>query len=217
MRRSSHTITAKQVKLLIREGEGLTLEFKERYTPRIDQDLVAFANARGGTLLLGVRDDGTVSGEHLTNELKAKINSLGRNCSPPVTVSLSHIGDVVAILVPEGMEKPYACGSGYYRRLDATTQKMSHDELRIMFAENEPLPFEEKTVRRFTFDDISQAKIRTFVKEADIHIGSIAVPEFLRSLKVADESRVKNAGVLFFAKDVYEHLHQAQITLLAFN
>ena len=62
MRRNSHTITAKQVKLLIREGEGLAVEFKERYTPRIDQDLVAFSNARGGTLLLGVRDDGSVTG-----------------------------------------------------------------------------------------------------------------------------------------------------------
>jgi len=217
MKRSGYTIMEKQVELLIREGEGLTVEFKERYTPRIDQDLVAFANARGRTLLLGVRDDGTVSGERLTNDLKAKINSLGRNCSPPIAVNLSQVGDVVAVFVPEGLEKPYSCSSGYYRRLDATTQKLSHDELRIMFAENEPLPFEEKTVREFTFDDISQDKIRAFVKEAGIQISSISVSEFLRSLRVADESRVKHAGILFFAKDVYEYLHQAQMTLLAFK
>ena len=37
------------------------------------------------------------------------------------------------------------------------------------------------------------------------------------SLNVADETRVKNAGILFFAKDVYDHLHQAQMTLLAFK
>ncbi|MBI2265120.1 MAG: ATP-binding protein, partial [Armatimonadetes bacterium] len=79
---TGHTITTGQVKLLIGEGEGLTLEFKEHYTPRIDEDIVAFANARGGTLLLGVRDDGTVSGDRLTNDLKAKINSMARNCKP---------------------------------------------------------------------------------------------------------------------------------------
>ena len=73
---TDHPLTAEQVKLLIREGEGLTVEFKEHYTPRIDEDIVAFANARGGTLLLGVRDDGSVTGERLTNDLKAKINSL---------------------------------------------------------------------------------------------------------------------------------------------
>lgn len=210
-------ITAEQVKLLIREGEGLTVEFKERYTPRIDEDIVAFANAKGGTLLLGVRDDGMVVGERLINDLKAKINSLTRNCKPALAVELSQVGEVVAVVVPEGSEKPYSCGAGYFRRLDGNTQKMSHDELRIMFAENEPLPFEEKTVKGFTFDDVSKAKIRAFTREAGIRIGSTAVPEFLRSLKVADEVRVKNAGILFFAKDVYDHLHQVQITLLAFK
>lgn len=215
--RNSLTVTPEQVKLLIHEGEGLTVEFKERYTRRIDEDIVAFTNAKGGTLLLGVRDDGTVAGERLTNELKAKINSLARNCKPAIAVDFSQVGEVVAIVVPEGIEKPYSCGSGFYRRLDATTQKMSHGELRIMFAENEPLPFEEKTVRRFTFNDISKTKILMFVKEAGIRIGSISVPQFLRSLKVADEARVKNAGILFFAKDVYDYLHQAQMTLLAFK
>jgi len=68
---ADHAITAEQVKLLIREGEGLTVELKERYTTRIDEDIVAFANAKGGTLLLGVRDEGTVIGERLTNDLKA--------------------------------------------------------------------------------------------------------------------------------------------------
>jgi len=86
-----------------------------------------------------------------------------------------------------------------------------------MFSENEPLPFEEKAVKGFTFDDVSKAKIRAFIDEAGIRIGSTPVPDFLRSLRVADEARVKNAAILFFAKDVYGHLHQAQMTLLAFK
>jgi ATP-dependent DNA helicase RecG len=203
--------------LLIREGEGLSVEFKERYTARIDEDIVAFANARGGTLLLGVRDNGGVGGERLTNDLKARINSLARNCKPSISVELAQVGQVVAIVVPEGTEKPYSCASGYYRRLDGNTQKMSHDELRIMFVENEPLPFEEKTVKGFTFDDISKAKIRAFTKEAGIRIGKTAVPDFLRSLDVADETRVKNAGILFFATDIYKHLHHVETTLVAFK
>jgi len=206
-----------KVRLLICEGEGLTVEFKEKYTSRIDEDIVAFANARGGTLLLGVRNDGTVGGEHLTNDLKAKINSLARNCKPSISVSMAQVDEVVAIEVEEGSEKPYSCGSGYCRRLNGNTQKMSHDELRIMFAENEPLPFEERTVKGFSFDGVSKAKISAFTKEAGIRIGRTAVADFLRSLWVADEARVKNAGILFFAKDVYGHIHQAQMTLVAFK
>jgi ATP-dependent DNA helicase RecG len=214
---AKRTVDSNRVNLLLREGEGLTVEFKERYTPRIDEDVVAFANAKGGTLLLGVRDGGTVVGERLTNDLKARINDLARNCKPPISVELAQVGEVVAIVVPEGTQKPYSCGSGYYRRLDGNTQKMSHDELRIMFAENDPTPFEERTVRGFTFDDISKAKIRAFIKEAGIRVGRVAVSDFLRSLDVAVENRVKIAGVLFFAKRVFQHIRQAQMTLVAFK
>lgn len=207
----------KKIKLLIREGEGLTVEFKQKYSSRIDEDIVAFANTKGGALLLGVRDDGTVAGERLTNDLKARVNSLARNCKPSIPVSMMQVNKIVAIDVPEGTEKPYSCGSGYYRRLNGTTQKMSHDELRVMFSENEAFPFEEKTVKDFVVEDISRIKIRAFTKEAGISIGDISVPEFLRSLDVADEKRVKNVGILFFAKDVGRCLPQAQMTLVAFK
>ena len=47
-----------KLKLLIAEGEGLTVEFEEKYTSKIDRDIVAFANARGGYIILGVNDEG---------------------------------------------------------------------------------------------------------------------------------------------------------------
>ena len=42
----------------------------------------------------------------------------------------------------QGEEKPYSCDSGYFRRLDGTTQKMTNHEMRLMFQENEIVPFE---------------------------------------------------------------------------
>lgn len=62
---------SERLKLLIAEGEGLKVEFKEKYAPKIDRDLVALANARGGFILLGVSDDGKIISEKLTNQLKA--------------------------------------------------------------------------------------------------------------------------------------------------
>jgi len=206
-----------RIKLLIREGEGLAAEFKEKYTSRIDEDIVAFSNTKGGTLLLGVCDDGTVSGEKLTNDLKGRINSLARNCKPSVFVEMAQIGEVVAIEIPEGDDKPYSCGSGYFRRLDGNTQKMNHEEIRIMFRENDPSPFEERTVRSFGFDALSSAKVLAFTKEAGVNIGETTTVDFLRSLKVADEKSVKNAGIMFFAKNVHDFLPQTQMTLVAFK
>ena len=206
-----------KISILIRDGEGLTVEFKEHYSPRIDQDIVAFSNTRGGTLILGVRDNGTISAEKLTNDLKAKINDLARNCKPMINVAISQVDNIVAIEVKEGYQKPYSCSSGYYRRLNGATQKMSHEELKVMFLDNDFRSFEVKTVPNFTFDDISKSKIKFFAKEANINLGRTTIVDFLRSLNVADESQVNNAGIMFFANDVYRFIHQSQINLVAFK
>ena len=208
---------AARISLIIQEGEGLTVEFKEHFSSRIAEDMPAFANTKGGMIILGVRDDKTIIGEKLTNDLKARITSLARNCTPPLQVKVKQIQNVVTIDVSEGEEKPYGCSSGYFRRLDGATQKMTNHELRIMFREHDIVRFEEKTVNGFSFNDISMKKVRAFVKEAGIKIGNITAADFLRSLKVADRTTVKIAGILFFARDPYEHLHQAQLTLLGFK
>src|SRR4030042_4115410 len=160
-------IDAGKINILIKEGEGLSVEFKEHFSPRIAEDIVAFANTKGGVILLGVRDDRTVSGEKVTNDMKARINSVARNCNPPVQVKIKQIQDVVLIEVSQGEEKPYSCGSGYFRRLDGTTQKMTNHELRLMFQENEIVPFEDKIHKSATWDNISKEKIRNSLKEAD--------------------------------------------------
>lgn len=46
-------MNTEKLKLLIAEGEGLTVEFKEKYTPKIDRDIVALANAKGGFIIFG--------------------------------------------------------------------------------------------------------------------------------------------------------------------
>ena len=124
-----------ELDLLLKEGEGLTVEFKEKFTPKIDEDVVAFANTRGGKILLGVSDHSQIVGQKLTNELKARIIDLARHCHPSIPVSVQSVGQVVAITVQEGDEKPYSCSSGYYRRLDAVSQKMTQAEIRAIFRE----------------------------------------------------------------------------------
>lgn len=210
-------MNADNIRLLIREGEGLTTEFKQKYSSRVDEDIVAFANTKGGRLLLGVRDDGSIAGECLTGELKGRINALVRNCKPSIHIEVAQAGDIVIVEVPEGTEKPYSCGSGYFRRFNGTTQKMNHDEIKVMFRDHDTVSFEEKTVKRFTIADVSREKIRAFTHEAEIGIGKTETIDFLRSLNVADGSTINNAGILFFAEDVHKFLPQARMTLVAFK
>ena len=191
-----------QLKLLIAEGEGLTVEFKEKYTSKIDRDIVALANSRGGFILLGVSDDGSITGEKLTNQLKAELSSLARNCDPHISITkITQIGDVVAIEVSEGLEKPYSCSSGYFRRLDGMTQKMTQKEVRLIFRAAADLSFESLPCKGFSFEAVQLGKVRAFLKEAgaSLKVTGANLPAFLSSLGIHADNTINNAGALMLS------------------
>ena len=81
---------------LIRQGENLTVEFKSDRKGLPDRDLVAavmaLANTEGGVLLLGVEDDGTITGLHPNHENITGLSALiaGRT-NPPLSVRVERI------------------------------------------------------------------------------------------------------------------------------
>ncbi|HSQ40658.1 MAG TPA: RNA-binding domain-containing protein, partial [Fibrobacteraceae bacterium] len=203
--------------LLIQQGEGLTIEFKERFTPRIAEDMVAFANSRGGSILLGVRDNGTLVEERLTNSLKAQILSVARNCSPPIEVQARQIDKAIEIIVPEGQEKPYSCSSGYFRRLDAATQKMSRKELALLFQKSDRVPFEERLCTAAVRKDVSPIKVRDFMQKAGSGSRRIPVESFLKSLRLVESAGIRNAALLLFGEKPWNFLHQCELVCIRFS
>ena len=104
-------MTKKQLRDLIKQGEGQAIEFKDdRIHPRsLAQTLAAFAAADGGVVLIGVADNGSVPG--VSNFQRVRDNLIyeaaGRNhCEPqiqPIEVEKVETEDgkiVVAITVP---------------------------------------------------------------------------------------------------------------------
>ena len=76
-------MTPADLEILIQQGEGTTLEFKESLSSSFAREVVALANTIGGKILLGVRDDGSVIGVEDTNTLRARVQDVARNCDPP--------------------------------------------------------------------------------------------------------------------------------------
>ncbi|MFK5856360.1 MAG: ATP-binding protein [Bacteroidota bacterium] len=68
------------------EGEGLHLDFKFEVSDasKIARSLVSFANTLGGKLLIGVNDDGTISGIRSAEELFMIEKAALEYCKPPV-------------------------------------------------------------------------------------------------------------------------------------
>jgi ATP-dependent DNA helicase RecG len=58
-------MTTAEIDRIIARGEGIDIEFKrarEKVPHSLYETVVSFANTKGGFILLGVDDDGTVSG-----------------------------------------------------------------------------------------------------------------------------------------------------------
>lgn len=71
---------------LIKQGEGLHLDFKQRITSevKIARTLVSFANTEGGRLLVGIADDGEVIGVDVAQEKHVLIRAAKQYCEPAI-------------------------------------------------------------------------------------------------------------------------------------
>ncbi|TDQ11690.1 AlbA family DNA-binding domain-containing protein [Pedobacter metabolipauper] len=82
------------IKRLILQGEGTTLDFKKTITSteKIAKSLVAFANNKGGQLLIGVADDGSIKGVKSEDEERYMITkSAHQFCKPAIEPEFEEI------------------------------------------------------------------------------------------------------------------------------
>lgn len=104
-----------QLKKLARQGESQKIEFKKKvaFPEKIAKEVVAFANSDGGWLLLGVDDDGHLSGLKFPEEERSALeNTLKRSCKPFIkfeahTIPLNKKKAIVAYEIPESRRKPH--------------------------------------------------------------------------------------------------------------
>ena len=104
----------KRIFRLIERGEGEMLDFKKEITSvhRIARSMVSFANHYGGTLLVGVNDDGTLSGVKAEEEKYMLEQAASFYCVPAVELTIHEWEikgkTILEVIIPEGLEKPYA-------------------------------------------------------------------------------------------------------------
>src|SRR5476649_103553 len=102
------------VKKQIFEGEGVTLDFKKTISSceKIARTMVSFANNKGGRLLIGVEDDGTIKGVKSEDEERYMITKASQFYAKPALepkFEEIYIDDkmVLVVDIPKSSSKPH--------------------------------------------------------------------------------------------------------------
>lgn len=95
------------------QGENIHLDFKYEISDakKIARTFAAFANTEGGTLLIGVKDNGNISGIRADEEAYMAEAAANIYCKPPVLFNIvpHRVNEkrILEVIIPESKLKPH--------------------------------------------------------------------------------------------------------------
>jgi len=214
-------LTSRELKRLIAEGESETLEFKESLQEEALQTIGAFANARGGLLLIGVSDAGacvgTVVGKATVREIVDRIASCTEpRVVPDVTVETLERRTIIVIQVPEYPIKPVAVRGRCYRRVGSSNRQLSPTLIAEMHLASTGTSWDTRLLPGKVVKDLDLARVRRYMTLAT-NVGrrrfeSGEKPrEVLDKLELVRDGCPTWAAVLLFGKRPQSPLVQATV------
>lgn len=151
---------------LIAAGESSYLEFKSEQVKPDDlaKEIVAFLNFQGGKILLGVEDDGDISGVWRPDIEEWVINICRNNVVPQIIPGYQKLSlegkNVVVLDIPAGLAKPYHTQkSDYYIRAGSTARKASREELSRLFQDSGMVHYETAPIPNTSLKDLNWQRL----------------------------------------------------------
>lgn len=185
------TLDSHALQQRIRLGEDSTLELKqivfrgaqkiiEPHPDGLSDELAAFANANGGTLVLGV-DDKTLTATGIPSEqmetLKAWLRGIVNDrITPPLEILTENVelpnaaGEMVTVIVVSVPRSLWIheSANGYFRRVADSKRKLTPDVLARLFQQRSQarlIRFEEQGVADTSLNDADALLLRRFLRQ----------------------------------------------------
>ena len=205
---------AQNVLTLLQKGESEKLEFKTSFKSDAIESLVAFANSKGGVLLVGVQDDAHISGVTLGKEsLQNYVNQIKQNTVPAVIPDMDIVTidtkTVLVITVAEYPVKPVSYRGRYYKRVHNSNHLMTPTEISDMHLKMLNLSWDAHLYPDGDIDALNIKKIDKFIENIN-QTGRFSIEEdrwtTLQKLKLIQGRQPTIAAMLLFA-NIPERMH----------
>lgn len=221
-------MTLQELNALIQQGENIGVEFKALPVrpETMAREMVAFANSAGGAILLGVADDGAISGVEDTGQLEEWIMNIARTSVMPalsVTCEMLVVEgvSVCVVTVPKGRDKPYQAGDKYLIRVGSTNRMATQSELMRLFQASGMFHYDSVPVANSTSNDLNMATLDNyfasygfeFSKESEAARRQLLINTDI--MAATGEPTV--GGLLMFGINPARYLPQAAIMFAHFN
>lgn len=213
------------LKTMLQQGRGQLVEFMMHpEVDRLAETLVAFANADGGTILVGIGSSGRIAGDLDPEGLEATLLRAQMRCRPPVrtewqTVHVPH-GTVVAVTVPRSSDLHTLDNGQILLRSGDHNRSLEGDELRRFAVAKGGTSFEEEAVAGVTMEDLSQEVIAEYERKRHQRAPRgerLSREELLHTSGAFTQTdEVTVAGLLLFGRQPQLFLPQSGIVFVRF-
>ena len=216
---------------IVKKGEDSFTEFKEEMSHQDDlaAEIVAFANTEGGNLIIGVSDEGEITGvTNLDEEMQRIDNICVNNCEPTIDSTSEKIivddKKVLVVRIPKGPQRPYRTNKGvYYIRTSSGRRQPSREQLMRLFEASKTIYYDELPVPNTSINDIDIEYVEESLKKSlgkEIKDFGIKTVDLLKNMKILtfyeDDLVTTTGGLLFFGKHLEYHLPYCKVTIVRF-
>jgi ATP-dependent DNA helicase RecG len=201
---------------ILERGEGLTIEFKTSFTEDVIVSLVAFSNAKGGTVYVGITDKLMIKGVILGKETVAGwLNEIKNKTTPAIipNVDVLEFNNqiIVALSVVEYPVKPIAYKGRYYQRIKNSNHLLSAVEISNLSLQSRQHSWDSYEFYGAKFVDLNHEKIVEFIRKVN-NAGRFILPEnaesALEKLGMLSKGVATNAAMILFSKnDLHYNVH----------
>ncbi len=226
---------------LLEQPEGQHLAFvRARFRPDdLAQTLAAFANAQGGTVIIGASSRRKLDGVPDVEAARDAAQDAALACTPPLVLPIPVVAQVggatlLLVMVPAGLSHVYSVHGKYLRRNGPADEPLAPDALRRLLLERGTISWERLTPDGATLADLDRAKVSAYVRrmgtpaEGDVaafllrrgclaRVGDRTVGPDATPAERAAAFVPTNAGLLLFGRDVDQFFPQCEVTLVRYR